>query len=77
MNIKITGSGSYIPKIVQDNSKFLDREFFDNEGNKIETKNDEIIEKFQKITVIMRGYCEKDNIRVGFGEVKSKLLPSI
>ena len=35
MNIKITGSGSYIPKIVQDNSKFLDREFFDNEGNKI------------------------------------------
>ena len=28
-------------------------------------------------SVIMRGYCEKDNIRVGFGEVKSKLLPSI
>ena len=27
-------------------------------------------------SVIMRGYCEKDNIRVGFGEVKSKLLPS-
>ena len=25
MNIKITGSGSYIPEIVQDNSKFLDR----------------------------------------------------
>ena len=28
-------------------------------------------------SVIMRGYCEKHNIRVGFGEVKSKLLPSI
>ena len=28
-------------------------------------------------SVIIRGYCEKDNIRVGFGEVKSKLLPSI
>ncbi|MCH1485487.1 MAG: fumarylacetoacetase [Flavobacteriaceae bacterium] len=27
-------------------------------------------------TVIMRGYCEKNNIRVGFGEVKSKILPS-
>ncbi|REE83149.1 fumarylacetoacetate hydrolase [Lutibacter oceani] len=26
-------------------------------------------------TVIMRGYCEKDGIRVGFGEVKSQLLP--
>ena len=27
-------------------------------------------------TVTMRGYCEKNNIRVGFGEVKSKILPS-
>ena len=43
MNIKITGTGSYIPEIVQDNSKFLDRNFFDNEGNRIETKNEEII----------------------------------
>ena len=62
MNIKITGSGSYIPKIVQDNSKFLDREFFDNEGNKIETKNDEIIEKFQKITGIRERRYAKDEL---------------
>jgi fumarylacetoacetase len=27
-------------------------------------------------TVIMRGYCEKDGIRVGFGEVKGKVLPA-
>jgi fumarylacetoacetase len=27
-------------------------------------------------TVTMRGYCEKNNTRVGFGEVKSKILPS-
>ncbi|WP_298478585.1 fumarylacetoacetase [uncultured Maribacter sp.] len=26
-------------------------------------------------TVIMRGFCEKDGKRVGFGEVKTKLLP--
>ena len=62
MNIKITGSGSYIPEIVQDNSKFLDREFFDNEGNKIETKNDEIIEKFQKITGIRERRYAKDEL---------------
>ena len=43
MNIKITGTGSYIPEIVQDNSKFLDRNFFDNEGNRIETKNEVIM----------------------------------
>jgi fumarylacetoacetase len=27
-------------------------------------------------TVVMRGYCEKDGIRVGFGEVRGKLLPA-
>jgi len=27
-------------------------------------------------TVIMRGYCENDDIRVGFGEVSCKILPS-
>ncbi len=28
-------------------------------------------------TVIMRGYCEKDGIRVGFGEVKAQVLPAL
>lgn len=28
-------------------------------------------------TVIMRGYCEKDGIRIGFGEVRSTILPAI
>lgn len=28
-------------------------------------------------TVIMRGFCTKDNVRIGFGEVSSKLLPPI
>ena len=28
-------------------------------------------------TVIIRGYCKKGNIRIGFGEVSSKLLPAI
>lgn len=60
MNIKITGTGSYIPEIIQDNSKFLDRNFFDNEGNRIETKNEEIIEKFQKITGIRERRYAKD-----------------
>ncbi|MFI1773313.1 fumarylacetoacetase [Thalassobellus citreus] len=27
-------------------------------------------------TVIMKGYCEKDDIRIGFGEVKSQILPA-
>lgn len=28
-------------------------------------------------TVIMRGHCEKDGVRVGFGEVKGKILPAL
>ncbi|OWP83986.1 fumarylacetoacetase [Flavobacterium davisii] len=28
-------------------------------------------------TVIMRGYCQNENTRIGFGEVSSKLLPPI
>ena len=27
-------------------------------------------------TVIMRGYCEKDGVRIGFGEVSTKVLPT-
>jgi fumarylacetoacetase len=46
--------------------------------NPIPLENGEIrtfIEDFD--TVIMRGYCEKDSIRVGFGEVRSQLLPAL
>ncbi|MBX7094920.1 MAG: fumarylacetoacetase [Flavobacteriales bacterium] len=28
-------------------------------------------------TVIMRGHCEKDGVRIGFGEVRTKVLPAI
>lgn len=28
-------------------------------------------------SVIMKGYCKKDGIRIGFGECKSKLLPAL
>jgi fumarylacetoacetase len=48
-------------------------------GQKPLTLNDgekrTFIEDFD--TVIIRGYCEKDDIRVGFGEVKSQLLPAL
>lgn len=27
-------------------------------------------------TVIIRGYCEKDNVRIGFGEARGKVLPA-
>jgi fumarylacetoacetase len=27
-------------------------------------------------TVIMRGYCESNGVRIGFGEVAAKILPA-
>ena len=62
MNVKITGSGTYIPSLIQDNSKFLDRVFFDIDGKKIETINEEIVEKFEKITGIKERRYAKDEL---------------
>ena len=62
MNVKITGSGTYIPSLIQDNSKFLDRVFFDIDGKKIEAINEEIVEKFQKITGIKERRYAKDEL---------------
>jgi fumarylacetoacetase len=28
-------------------------------------------------TVVMRGFCQKDGLRIGFGEVRSQLLPAL
>jgi 3-oxoacyl-[acyl-carrier-protein] synthase-3 len=49
---KIVGSGSYLPSIEVKNSHFLNHDFFEPNGQKIETPNEEIIEKFREITGI-------------------------
>ena len=54
MNIKITGTGSYIPKIVQNNIKFLDRTFYDTNGDKIETKTKKLLKNLKKSLVFER-----------------------
>ena len=28
-------------------------------------------------TLIITGYCEKDGVRIGFGEVSGKILPAV
>jgi len=48
----ITGSGSYIPSKKTINDDFLDRDFFESNGLKINKTNQEIIDKFQEITTI-------------------------
>ena len=52
INSKITGTGCYVPTIIQGNNKFLEHEFLNEDGSKFETSNDIIIEKFKSITGI-------------------------
>lgn len=48
----ITGTGSYIPSKLVKNENFLNNEFYDSEGKKLEKPSREIIDKFLEITTI-------------------------
>ena len=57
----IKGSGCYIPEKRVLNEDFIKNDFYDSEGNKINTPNEEIIKKFEKITDIReRRYVTDD-----------------
>ncbi len=52
MNIKITGSGSYIPTQVVTNFDFAKHEFLNEDGSAFPYPNDIVAQKFQQITGI-------------------------
>ncbi|WP_438425266.1 3-oxoacyl-ACP synthase III family protein [Aquimarina macrocephali] len=52
MNIKITGTGSYIPNEIEKNNDFINHEFFTENKVLIEHNTTAIIDKFKKITGI-------------------------
>ncbi len=52
MNIKITGTGSYIPNVVEKNEDFYQHQFLNSDGSIINSSNEVIIEKFKAITGI-------------------------
>ena len=52
MNIKITGTGSYIPDTIEKNDAFYEHTFLNTDGSIINSPNEVIIEKFQAITGI-------------------------
>jgi 3-oxoacyl-[acyl-carrier-protein] synthase-3 len=57
----IVGTGSYIPERLVDNSDFLDSEFFDADGHKLDRSNQETVDKFEAITDIKaRRYVTDD-----------------
>jgi 3-oxoacyl-[acyl-carrier-protein] synthase-3 len=52
MNIKIIGSGSYIPSEITINENFIQHNFLDDKGDRFQHENTVIIEKFKAITGI-------------------------
>ncbi len=61
MNIKITGSGSYIPNRVVTNLEFAQHEFLGEGGVRLSASNEEVAEKFKQITGIEeRRYADND-----------------
>ena len=61
MNSKIIGTGSYIPKNIIKNDAFVNHFFLDVNGNKITSKNEEIIGKLEAITGIKERKYALDN----------------
>jgi 3-oxoacyl-[acyl-carrier-protein] synthase-3 len=61
VNSIIAATGSYIPPAIIPNTHFLDNEFYDNGGQKLERSNTDIIKKLQEITEIReRRYVSDD-----------------
>lgn len=61
MNIRITGSGSYIPNRVITNADFAKHLFLDDDGTPLSYSNEIVTEKFKQITGIEeRRYVEED-----------------
>jgi len=62
MSIRITGTGSYIPSIIEKNEDFYNHEFLNADGSSINSPNDVIVEKFQAITGIQERRYIKDDL---------------
>lgn len=60
MAIKITGTGSYLPDVVEKNEDFHKHEFLNSDGSSINHPNEIIVEKFKAITgIVERRYADE------------------
>jgi 3-oxoacyl-[acyl-carrier-protein] synthase-3 len=62
MNIKITGTGSYIPLNTEKNEDFYNHEFLNSDGYLINQPNEIIVRKFKAITGITERRYAEDNL---------------
>ncbi|MCH1548574.1 MAG: 3-oxoacyl-ACP synthase III family protein [Flavobacteriaceae bacterium] len=62
MNVRITGTGSYIPKIIKKNNDFSNHEFYNNDGSTVNSENSIVINKLEEITGINERRYANDNL---------------
>lgn len=62
VNAIITATGSYIPERVIPNQHFLEHQFFNSQGGRLERPNPAIIEKLEEITGIKERRYVTDNL---------------
>lgn len=62
MNIRITGTGSYIPDNIEKNEDFHEHTFLNTDGSTIDYPNEVIVEKFKAITGIVERRYAKDHL---------------
>lgn len=73
MNIKITGSGSYIPDVIEKNEDFHQHTFLNTDGSSIEHPNEVIVDKFKAITGITeRRYAEDHLVSSDIGAIAAE-----
>ena len=73
MQIKITGSGSYIPTEKIANSDFSNHEFLNDDGSNFKASNEVIARKFVEITGIQeRRYAAEDMVNSDMGFIAAK-----
>jgi len=82
MNIKITGTGSYIPTVVKKNDNFYDNKFLNADGSIINRKNDVIVSKFKAITGIEERRYAYIIVAHNYGDInhdsiQSDMVPSL
>ncbi len=73
MNIKITGSGSFIPEKVVSNADFSNHNFLNEDGSPFHYSNDVVAQKFQQITGIEeRRYANENQSTSDMAYIASK-----
>ena len=73
INSVIKGTGKYIPSRIVKNKEFLNNEFYDTSGKKFKYTNQEILDKFEKITDIKeRRYVTNDLVASDIGFYAAK-----